>query len=103
MIEPRGHLDTYIEKYSFIVDGTAEKRIDDFIADETKEFDDYTVEIAFFQDIVSKIQRELSVVEFDMIFLMCDDLKIALIRITRQHMARLIDVLIKNHRKESHQ
>ena len=102
MIEPRSHLSAYIEKYSFIVDGTAEKRIDAFIADHTKEFDDYTVEIQSFQDIITQIQRELSVVEFDMILLMCDDLKIALIRITREHMNRLIEVLIRNHRLESH-
>lgn len=102
MIEPREHLNSYIEKYSFIVDGTAEKRIDTFIADTTKEFDDYIIEIQFFQDIIAQIQRELSVIEFDMIFLMCDDLKIALIRITKEHMNRLIEVLNRSHREESH-
>jgi len=98
MIEPRGHLETYIEKYSFIVDGTAEKRIDEFIANVENVFDDYKAEITYFQEVISQIQRELSVVEFDMIFLMCDDLKIALTRITREHMDRLVNVLIDKHR-----
>lgn len=101
MVEPRVHLETYIEKYSFIVDGTAEKRIEEFIADSEKTFDEYTEEISFFQSIIHQIQLELSIVEFDMIFLMCDDLKTALIRITREHMARLVNVLIKNHRENS--
>ncbi len=98
MIQPREHLETYIEKYSFIVNGAAEKRIEEFIANSQNNFDDYKKEISYFQDIVSQIQRELSVVEFDMIFLMCDDLKIALTRITRELMTRLINVLIHNHR-----
>ena len=51
---------------------------------------------------MSKIKLELSVLEFDMIYLMCDDLKTALVRITRQHLQRLLDVLITNHRTECH-
>lgn len=58
--------------------------------------------ITDFQDIVGQIQLELSVVQFDMIHLNCDDLKSALIRITREHVMRLLGVLIKNHRAECH-
>jgi hypothetical protein len=43
---------------------------------------------------------ELGVVEFDMIYLMSDDLKSALIKITRQHIFKLLNVLIDNHRAE---
>ena len=43
---------------------------------------------------------ELGVVEFDMIYLMTDDLKSALIKITRQHILKLLNVLIDNHRAE---
>jgi hypothetical protein len=53
-----------------------------------------------FQAIVTNIQLELSVVEFDMIYLMCDDLKSAMVRITREHIMRLLNVLIENHRNE---
>lgn len=59
-------------------------------------------EIGKYQKIVSTIKLELSVLEFDMIYLMCDDLKSALVRITRQHLQRLLDVLINNHRTECH-
>ncbi len=31
-----------VANYSFIVDGTADKRIDDFIEDKEKTFEDYT-------------------------------------------------------------
>lgn len=52
------------------------------------------------QSIVADIQVELSVIEFDMIYLMCDDLKSALVRITREHIYKLLDILITNHRNE---
>ena len=60
------------------------------------------LEIAFyvkkyFQNIVSDIQRELSVLEFDLIFFTNDNLKTSLIFITRQLMPSFIDVLKNNH------
>lgn len=64
---------------------------------------DHTLNLQYiseFQQVVSNIQTELSVVEFDMIFLMCDDLKSALVRITREHIFKLLNVLISKHRNE---
>jgi hypothetical protein len=81
------------------VDGTADKQTDEFIAQE-KTFDEYVKYIAEFQSVVANIQLELSDVEFDMIYLMCDDLKSALVRITRQHIFKLLNVLITKHRNE---
>lgn len=49
---------------------------------------------------MTDIQLELSIVEFDMIFLMCDDLKAALVKITRAHILKLLNVLIHGHRAE---
>ncbi|CAF0708408.1 unnamed protein product [Brachionus calyciflorus] len=99
MKEPTDHLQSFIDKYSFLVDGTAESKIDSFIA-EDRTFDEYVKYINEFQAIVANIQIELSVVEFDMIYLMCDDLKSALIRITREHIFKLMNVLITKHRNE---
>ncbi len=53
-----------------------------------------------YQEIIGKIQLELSIVQFDMVHLNCDDLKSALVRITREHTYRLLNVLINNHRAE---
>ena len=65
-----------------------------------KSFDEYVKYISQFQALVYDIQLEISDVEFDMIYLMCDDLKSALVRITRQHIYKLLNVLITKHRNE---
>jgi dynein heavy chain, axonemal len=100
MIEPQQILNEYIEKYSFLVDGTAEQQITEFIQNKTKTFDDYTDQINKYQSIISDIKLELNIIEFNMIYLICDDLKTALIKITRDHMYRLLNVLITKHRSE---
>ena len=53
-----------------------------------------------YEDAVKVIQLELSTVEFDMIYLMCDDLKSALIRIGRKHIETLMHVLTDKHHNE---
>ena len=53
-----------------------------------------------YEEVVKVIQLELTVVEFHMIYLICDDLKSALIRIARKHIETLVQVLIKKHHNE---
>ncbi len=88
-----------VAKYSSLVDGTAEKQIAEFIAQEHT-FEEFTVLIGQFQNTVSQIQRELANVQFNMIYLTCDDLKIGLTKVTREHINKLLNVLITNHRTE---
>ena len=42
MEKPKQHLQTYVEKYSYLVDGTANKEIDQFIS-ENKSFDEFVM------------------------------------------------------------
>jgi hypothetical protein len=42
--EPRKHLQIYIDKYSFLIDGTAEKQINEFIS-ASKSFQEYVLVI----------------------------------------------------------
>jgi hypothetical protein len=56
--------------------------------------------IGQFDNIIRTIQSELGVVEFDMIYLICDDLKNGLIRTAREHIEKLVMVLIKKHQEE---
>jgi len=42
--EPRKHLQIYIDKYSFLIDGTATKQINEFIA-ASKSFQEYVLVI----------------------------------------------------------
>ena len=81
------------------MDGTAESQIAEFIEQEHT-FEEFTEYIGKFQETVSQIQRELSNVQFDMIYLTCDDLKTGLIKTTREHINKLLSVLVVNHRTE---
>ena len=63
-------------------------------------FNFYFKYIGEYQKTVSEIQLEISIVEFDMIYLICDDLKSSLVKITRQHILKLLNVLITAHRNE---
>lgn len=96
MTEPKAHLQTYIDKYSFLVDGTASKEIQDFI-ESGKSFDEYVTYIAKFEKIIASIQREMGIVEFDMIYLICDDLKSSLVKIAKEHKGKLVGELINQH------
>jgi hypothetical protein len=102
MIEPKSHLQTYVDKYSYLVDGTASKEIQDFI-DSDNSFDDYVTYLAKFDLIIASIQREMGIVEFDMIYLICDDLKSSLVKIAKEHKGKLVSELINRHVTESKQ
>ncbi len=53
-----------------------------------------------YEEVVKVIQVELTIVEFNMIYLICDDLKSALIRMARKHVETLMRVLTEKHHNE---
>uniref|UniRef100_A0A8C3YTD1 Dynein axonemal heavy chain 12 n=1 Tax=Catagonus wagneri TaxID=51154 RepID=A0A8C3YTD1_9CETA len=96
----RKHYETYVEKYNWLLDGTAVEQIESFQA-EDHTFDEYTEFIGKFFSLASEIMLLPQWVHFPMVRLDCEDLKTGLTNKAKAFANILLNYIASKHRKEN--
>ncbi|XP_055985527.1 dynein axonemal heavy chain 12 [Sorex fumeus] len=96
----RRHYETYVEKYNWLLDGTAVEMIETFQA-QNHTFDEYTEFIEKFFNLVSEIMLLPQWVHYPMVRLDCEDLKIGLTNKAKAFANLLLNDIATKHRKEN--
>ncbi|KAF4024010.1 hypothetical protein G4228_015792 [Cervus hanglu yarkandensis] len=96
----RKHYETYVEKYNWLIDGTAVKLMETFQA-EDHTFDEYTELIGKIFNFASEIMLLPQWVHFPMVRLDCEDLKTGLTNKARAFANILLNDIASKHRKEN--
>uniref|UniRef100_A0A8C0VR11 Dynein axonemal heavy chain 12 n=1 Tax=Cyanistes caeruleus TaxID=156563 RepID=A0A8C0VR11_CYACU len=97
---PKEHFKGYVESYGWLVDGTAEKRINRFMAEQPS-FDEYTTFIDEFFTLKKEIMSLPEVIYFPMICLNCEDLKQGLADCANNFAKMLMDKIFTDYREEN--
>ncbi|XP_021099628.1 dynein heavy chain 12, axonemal [Heterocephalus glaber] len=96
----RKHYETYVEKYNWLLDGTAVEMIEAFQA-EDHTFDEYTEFIEKFFSLASEIMLLPQWVHYPMVRLDCEDLKTGLTNKAKAFANMLLNDIASKHRKEN--
>ncbi|XP_015987106.1 dynein heavy chain 12, axonemal isoform X14 [Rousettus aegyptiacus] len=96
----RKHYETYVEKYNWLLDGTAVEMIETFQA-EDHTFDEYTAFIGKFFSLASEIMLLPQWVHYPMVRLDCEDLKTGLTNKARAFANILLNDIASKHRREN--
>ncbi|NWU76504.1 DYH7 protein, partial [Onychorhynchus coronatus] len=97
---PKGHFESYVERYGWLVDGTAEAQIKRFEA-EQHSFDEYAAFIDEFFTLKKEILSLPETFYFPMICLNCEDLKQGLANRANSFAKMLMDKIVGNYREEN--
>ncbi|XP_019392438.1 PREDICTED: dynein heavy chain 12, axonemal [Crocodylus porosus] len=97
---PKEYFESYVERYGWLVDGTAQVQIDTFEA-EKHSFDEYTIFIDRFLSLAKEIMSLPQLAHFPMMRLDCDDLKQGLADKAKSFASMLLERIVANHREEN--
>uniref|UniRef100_A0A5F8GIC4 Dynein axonemal heavy chain 12 n=1 Tax=Monodelphis domestica TaxID=13616 RepID=A0A5F8GIC4_MONDO len=97
---PKEHYDEYVQKYSWLIDGTAKEQIEKFQS-ENHTFDEYTELIEDFLNLSKEIMLLPQLAHFPMIRLDCDDLKEGLVNKVKSFANLLLNDIATKHRNEN--
>ncbi|XP_021265333.1 dynein heavy chain 12, axonemal [Numida meleagris] len=97
---PKEYFENYVERYGWLVDGTAQARVERFEA-EQHSFGEYTAFIDEFFTLKKEIMSLPEVVHFPMICLKCEDLKLGLASNAKAFAKMLMDRIVANYREEN--
>ncbi|XP_071083415.1 dynein axonemal heavy chain 12-like isoform X1 [Haliotis cracherodii] len=97
---PEEHLQSFVDRYDYIVNGTALKEIHAYMAEEHT-FAEYTEQIEKFRNLASEIMGLPSIEHFAMIRLDCEDLKRGLAEAARGLADELLSRVSADHRSEN--
>ncbi|XP_028906396.1 dynein heavy chain 12, axonemal isoform X2 [Ornithorhynchus anatinus] len=96
---PKDHLEEYVEKYGWLLDGTAVTRIMTFQA-EDHNFDDYVEFVDRFFNLANEISLLPNVVHFPMMRLDCEDIKKGLVERVQKYANMLLNNIAAKLRQE---
>ncbi|MGH0152041.1 UNVERIFIED_CONTAM: hypothetical protein FKN15_073256 [Acipenser sinensis] len=99
---PREHFTNYVERYDWLVNGTAESRVQNYIEQEHT-FDEYTEFVEEFRLLSRQIMSLPSIAHYDMVHLDCEDLKQGLAKKAKSFTNILLETLVKQHREHNEQ
>uniref|UniRef100_A0A672VFG6 Dynein axonemal heavy chain 12 n=1 Tax=Strigops habroptila TaxID=2489341 RepID=A0A672VFG6_STRHB len=97
---PKKYFEEYVEKYGWLVDGTAQARVERFEAEEHS-FDEYTALIDEFFTHKKEILSLPEVAYFPMVYLNSEDLKQGLASNANAFAKVLMDRIVANYREEN--
>ncbi|OXB83032.1 UNVERIFIED_CONTAM: hypothetical protein H355_001375, partial [Colinus virginianus] len=97
---PKGYLENYVERYGWLVDGTAQARVQRFGA-EQHSFEEYTAFTDEFFNLKKEIMNLPEMAHFPMICLNCEDLKQGLVSNAKALAEMLMDRIVANYREEN--
>ncbi|KAM8930418.1 dynein axonemal heavy chain 12 [Pelodytes ibericus] len=100
LLEPKKHYDTYVDQFSWLVDGTASQRVETFLAEEHS-FEEYTTLIGQFHQLAKSIASLPTRAHYIMVQLDCDDLKSGLAEKSESYANILLERLVADHRREN--
>uniref|UniRef100_A0A3B5KNF2 Dynein axonemal heavy chain 12 n=1 Tax=Takifugu rubripes TaxID=31033 RepID=A0A3B5KNF2_TAKRU len=95
--EPAQHFQNYVDKYSWLVDGTAQAQVELFINEEHS-FEEYTEE---FQALSKEILSLPAKAYFTMIHLDCEELKQGLAKKAKNYAEKLLEMVITSHQQQT--
>ncbi|XP_029642789.1 dynein heavy chain 12, axonemal-like isoform X2 [Octopus sinensis] len=98
--DPQNQLQSFVDEYGYMVDGSASVQIEKFIS-EDRSFEEYIEYIGHFQNVAYTILGLPRIKQFDMIQLDCEDLKLGLVKVARAHAETLLHKVAADHRKEN--
>ncbi|XP_011531776.1 dynein axonemal heavy chain 12 isoform X8 [Homo sapiens] len=96
----RKHYETYVEKYNWLLDGTAVENIETFQT-EDHTFDEYTEFIEKFLSLASEIMLLPQWIHYTMVRLDCEDLKTGLTNKAKAFANILLNDIASKYRKEN--
>uniref|UniRef100_A0A4W3H1L8 Dynein axonemal heavy chain 12 n=1 Tax=Callorhinchus milii TaxID=7868 RepID=A0A4W3H1L8_CALMI len=97
---PATHFQGYVESYDWLINGTAEERVQNFI-EEDHTFEEFTTFLEEFRSLAKEIMSLPKVAHFDMVRLDCEDLKQGLSEKAKSFAEILLDKLVAKHREEN--
>ncbi|XP_031463952.1 dynein heavy chain 12, axonemal isoform X1 [Phasianus colchicus] len=97
---PKEYFENYVGRYGWLVDGTAQARVERFEA-EQHSFGEYTAFIDEFFTLKKEIMNLPEVIHFPMISLNCEDLKQGLTSNAKAFAKMLMDRIVANYREEN--
>ncbi|XP_068561369.1 dynein axonemal heavy chain 12 [Cebidichthys violaceus] len=96
--EPDKHFQSYVENYDWLVDGTAQARVEKFMEEEHS-FDEYTKQVEEFRVLSKEITSLPARAHFSMVHLDCEELKQGLANKARNYAEILLKKVIASHRE----
>uniref|UniRef100_A0A3Q3KD74 Dynein heavy chain linker domain-containing protein n=1 Tax=Monopterus albus TaxID=43700 RepID=A0A3Q3KD74_MONAL len=98
--EPSKHFQSYVNSYDWLVNGTAQARVDRFIEEEHS-FDEYTKQVEEFRALSKEIISLPAKARFTMVHLDCEELKQGLSNKAENYAEILLKKLISSHREQN--
>uniref|UniRef100_A0A3P8ZCE8 AAA+ ATPase domain-containing protein n=1 Tax=Esox lucius TaxID=8010 RepID=A0A3P8ZCE8_ESOLU len=98
--EPFQHFQNYVNKYDWLVNGSAQALVDNFIEEEHT-FNEYTEKVEEFHVLSKEIVSLPAIAHFAMVRLDCEELKQGLAKKAKTFAQLLLEKLVTNHRENS--
>ncbi|XP_019944293.2 dynein axonemal heavy chain 12 [Paralichthys olivaceus] len=98
--EPNNHFQSYVDKYDWLIDGTAQTRVEMFMAEEHS-FDEYAKLVEDFRALSKEITSLPAKVHFTMVHLDCEELKQGLAHKAKAYAEILLKKMITSHREKN--
>ncbi|XP_063405511.1 dynein axonemal heavy chain 12-like isoform X3 [Mytilus trossulus] len=98
--DPEDHLESFVKRYDYIVNGEALAEIREYVKEEHS-FAEYQIQIDKYRNLASEIMGLPSIEHFDMIRLDCEDLKRGLAEASRELANELLRKVSNDHRTEN--
>ncbi|KAA8590936.1 hypothetical protein FQN60_001879 [Etheostoma spectabile] len=98
--EPDKHFQNYVDNYDWLVNGTAQARVDKFMEEEHS-FDEYTKQVEEFRVLSKEIISLPAKAHFSMVHLDCEELKQGLANKANNYAQILLKKLITSHREQN--
>ncbi|KAG7228180.1 hypothetical protein INR49_013343 [Caranx melampygus] len=100
--EPEKHFQRYVDKYDWLVNGTAQNRMEMFMREEHS-FDEYTQQVEEFHALSKEIISLPAKAYFTMVHLDCEELKQGLANKAKTYSEILLRKMITSHRQQNRQ
>ncbi|XP_026189143.1 dynein heavy chain 12, axonemal isoform X3 [Mastacembelus armatus] len=98
--EPDNHLQSYVNSYDWLVNGTAQAQVEVFMEEEHS-FDEYTKQVEEFRALSKEIMSLPAKAHFTMVHLDCEELKQGLANKAKTYAEILLKKLITSHREQN--
>ena len=97
---PKSHLEGLLTKYGYLIDGTAQKEVDTFLAGEF-DLPDILAKIVEYKQVTTGIALEDSFGHYELVDLNIDQLKNSLMAISNTFVNQLLNTLVSQHINEN--
>ncbi|XP_034447227.1 dynein heavy chain 12, axonemal [Hippoglossus hippoglossus] len=98
--EPNNHFQSYVDKYDWLIDGTAQTRVEMF-TEEEHSFDEYAKLVEDFRAVSKELTSLPAKVHFTMVHLDCEELKQGLAHKAKAYAEILLKKMITSHREKN--